>query len=130
MTGSNWIPDRQWWRSEAFGGDTFPLAYIGGEIKYINETKALIIEYLKDKREMLDKVPDWTAESLRLQQIIHGEQEELKKRLADVNRNIFKIDAELKELKEATGKRWRTGRNIIALPCWTGLPLGNPSSLP
>ena len=32
------------------------LAYIGGEIKYINETKALIIEYLKDKREMLDKV--------------------------------------------------------------------------
>ena len=39
------------------------LAYIGGEIKYINETKALIIEYLKDKREMLDKVPDWTAES-------------------------------------------------------------------
>ena len=48
------------------------LAYIGGEIKYINETKALIIEYLKDKREMLDKVPDWTAESLRLQQIIHG----------------------------------------------------------
>jgi len=40
------------------------LAYIGGEIKYINETKALIIEYLKDKREMLDKVPDWTAESL------------------------------------------------------------------
>ena len=69
------------------------LAYIGGEIKYINETKALIIEYLKDKREMLDKVPDWTAESLRLQQIIHGEQEELKKRLADVNRNIFKIDA-------------------------------------
>ena len=90
----------------------------------------MIIEYLKDKREMLDKVPDWTAESLRLQQIIHGEQEELKKRLADVNRNIFKIDAELKELKEATGKRWRTGRNITALPCWTGLPLGNPSSLP
>ena len=80
------------------------LAYIGGEIKYINETKALIIEYLKDKREMLDKVPDWTAESLRLQQIIHGEQEELKKRLADVNRNIFKIDAELKELKEANRK--------------------------
>ena len=37
------------------------LAYIGGEIKYINETKALIIEYLKDKREMLDKVPDWTC---------------------------------------------------------------------
>lgn len=64
------------------------LAYIGGEIKYINETKALIIEYLKDKREMLDKVPDWTAESLRLQQIIHGEREELKKRLADVNPGV------------------------------------------
>ena len=80
------------------------LAYIGGEIKYINETKALIIEYLKDKREMLDKVPDWTAESLRLRQIIHGEREELKKRLADVNRNIFKIDAELKELKETHRK--------------------------
>ena len=80
------------------------LAYIGGEIKYINETKALIIEYLKDKREMLDKVPDWTAESLRLQQIIHGEREELKKRLADVNRSIFKVDAELKELKEANRK--------------------------
>jgi len=86
------------------GGTYSRLAYIGGEIKYINETKALIIEYLKDKREMLDKVPDWTAESLRLQQIIHGEQEELKKRLADVNRNIFKIDAELKELKEANRK--------------------------
>ena len=80
------------------------LAYIGGEIKYINETKALIIEYLKDKREMLDKVPDWTAESLCLQQIIHGEREELKKRLADVNRSIFKVDAELKELKEANRK--------------------------
>lgn len=80
------------------------LAYIGGEIKYINETKALIIEYLKDKREMLDKVPDWTAESLRLQQIIHGEREELKKRLADVNRSIFKVDAELKELKESNRK--------------------------
>ena len=80
------------------------LAYIGGEIKYINETKALIIEYLKDKREMLDKVPDWTTESLRLQQIIHGEREELKKRLADVNRSIFKVDAELKELKESNRK--------------------------
>lgn len=80
------------------------LAYIGGEIKYINETKALIIEYLKDKREMLDKVSDWTTESLRLQQIIHGEREELKKRLADVNRSIFKVDAELKELKEANRK--------------------------
>ena len=53
---------------------------------------------------MLDKVPDWTAESLRLQQIIHGEREELKKRLADVNRSIFKVDAELKELKEANRK--------------------------
>ena len=80
------------------------LAYIGGEIKYINETKALIIEYLKDKREILDKVSDWTAESLRLQQIIHGEREELKKRLADVNRSIFKVDAELKELKESNRK--------------------------
>ena len=65
------------------------MAYIGGEIKYINETKALIIEYLKDKREMLDKVPDWTAESLRLQQIIHGEREEMKQRLADVIRSMF-----------------------------------------
>lgn len=53
---------------------------------------------------MLDKVSDWTAESLRLQQIIHGEREELKKRLADVNRSIFKVDAELKELKEANRK--------------------------
>ena len=80
MTGSNWHS------LTASGGDPrrleeihSRLAYIGGEIKYINETKALIIEYLKDKREMLDKVPDWTAESLRLQQIIHGEQEELEK---------------------------------------------------
>lgn len=53
---------------------------------------------------MLDKVSDWTTESLRLQQIIHGEREDLKKRLADVNRSIFKIDAELKELKEANRK--------------------------
>ena len=39
-----------------------------------------------------------------MQQIIHGEREDLKKRLADVNRSIFKIDAELKELKEANRK--------------------------
>ena len=32
------------------------------------------------------------------------EREDLKKRLADVNRSIFKIDAELKELKEANRK--------------------------
>lgn len=76
------------------------LTYIGEEIKYINDTKALIIEYLKDKREILDKVADWTAESVRLQQIIRQERDELKKYQADINRNITRIDSELKDLKE------------------------------
>lgn len=76
------------------------LTYIGEEIKYINDTKALIIEYLKDKREILDKVADWTAESVRLQQIIRQERDELKKYQADINRNITKVDSELKDLKE------------------------------
>lgn len=102
---------RQLENLQASGGDpkrleeiNARLVYINKEIAYINETKPLVIEYLKDKREVLDKVPHWTAESTRLQMIVGQERDELKKRLSEVNHDIGKVDAELKGLKEANRK--------------------------
>lgn len=80
------------------------LAYIEQEIRFINEAKALVIEYLKDKREILDRVSDWQSESERLKRIIAQEQELLRKNLQEVNQEIAKIDIALKDLKEQNRK--------------------------
>ena len=124
----------QFERLSASGGDPkrleeiqSRLTVIRAEVKYINETQALIIEYLKDKREILDKVNDWAADAARLRAVLAQERKNLGKELAGVNKQLAKVDAELKELKEANRKAlenreeyhrstfldWFTSREVI-----------------
>lgn len=95
----------------ANGGDPARLAAIQQrlnkieeELRFIQGAQATMIEYLKDKREWLDKVPDWQVEQERLRKQIAEERERMRQEVATLTQTLQKADAELKELREAHRK--------------------------
>ena len=74
------------------------------ELRFIQGAQATVIEYWKDKREWLDKMPDWQADRERLQRQIAEERERLRQETATLTQALQRADAELKELREAHRK--------------------------
>lgn len=74
------------------------------ELRFIQGAQATVIEYLKDKREWLDKMPDWQADREQLQKQIAEERERLRQETTSLTQSLQKADAELKELREAHRK--------------------------
>ena len=73
---------------------------IDKELTYIAAQQPLIIEYLKDKRELMDMIPEWELEIDSLKQTVNREEGLLRASLSDTNQSIQKEDSTLKDVRE------------------------------
>ena len=84
------------------GADTERLQQIAGQLEeidrellFIKDHAALIIEYRKDKRDLIDHIPEWKRKQTELKQNLHREKEELKKETAVLQEQIERLDREV-----------------------------------
>ena len=119
------------------------LQAIDEELRHVQEAQPLVIEYWKDKRELLDKVPDWEADRDRLQLQVSSARQQLRQAMSQLNQRLAKADAELKELRENHRKAtdnheeyqrctlldWYRGRQAIFAERPEGEPPGDCRSL-
>lgn len=73
---------------------------IDKELAFAADHQSLVIEYLKDKRELIDKIPEWEHEVETLNQTVQKEENTHKINLMNTNQQIQKEDSALKEVRE------------------------------
>ena len=83
------------------GADTERLQQIAGQLQdidrellFIKDHAALIIEYRKDKRDLIDNIPEWKRRRDAQKQELHLEKENLKKETASLQEDIDRLDKE------------------------------------
>ena len=86
------------------GADTERLQQIAGqlndidrELLFIKEHSTQIIEYRKDKRDLIDHIPEWKRQQAEQKQALHQEKENLKKETAALQEEITRLDKEVAE---------------------------------
>lgn len=77
------------------------LQQIGQELLFIKDHATLIIEYQKDKRDLMDNIPEWQHKLDEQNRLLSQEKESLRKEVSTLQEQISKLN---KELKEADNK--------------------------
>lgn len=100
------------------GADTERLQEIAGqlmqineELKFIDKNATLIIEYQKDKRDLIDQLPEWKREHDALKKQLDAEKERLRKEVSALQEKINETN---KTLSEAENKLRSLTANIEA----------------
>ena len=73
---------------------------IDRELLFIKDHAALIIEYRKDKRDLIDHIPEWKREQAERKQALHQEKESLKKETSVLQEQIDRLNGEAREAEE------------------------------
>ena len=73
---------------------------IDRELLFIKEHETLIIEYRKDKRDLLDHVPEWKRRQAARKQELHQEKENLKKETAVLQEQIDRLNLEMRKAEQ------------------------------
>lgn len=76
------------------------LESIGKELTFIGEHAALLIEYQKDKRDLIDRIPAWQRDQEELKQKLQTEQENLKANASSLQDKIDFLNRELQLAEE------------------------------
>lgn len=80
---------------------TSQLNEIEAELQFIKNHATLLIEYQKDKRDLIDRIPVWKREQEEQKQLLSQEKESLKKENAILQEQLDRLDKELKETDNA-----------------------------
>lgn len=89
------------------GADTGRLQDIAGQLQdidrellFIKDHATLIIEYQKDKRDLMDHIPEWKREQREQQHLLDSEKESLHKETAILQEQIDILTKSLREAEE------------------------------
>lgn len=82
---------------------------IDRELQFIKANAALVIEYQKDKRDLIDRIPGWKFECDEQKRLLAQEKEALRKETAVLQEQIDEKNKELHEVEE----RVRTLQNNL-----------------
>lgn len=87
------------------------LADIEKELTFIKEHATLLIEYRKDKRDLIDHIPGWQREHDELERQLQNERQNLRTETASLQTEIDRFD---KQLQEATEQVSQLEKNLEA----------------
>lgn len=76
------------------------LQNIEQELLFIKDHAALIIEYQKDKRDLIDQIPTWQREYDEQKRLLNNEKESLHKETGALQSEIDKLNKSLHEAEE------------------------------
>lgn len=76
------------------------LQNIEQELLFIKDHAALIIEYQKDKRDLIDHIPTWQREYDEQKRLLNNEKESLHKETGALQSEIDKLNKSLHEAEE------------------------------
>ena len=83
--------------TEKLQQNTLQLHTIEKELAFINEHAAQIIEYQKDRRELIDHIPEWKRNKEEQELQLQQEKETLKKEAQILQTQIEKLEKEVQE---------------------------------
>lgn len=76
------------------------LAQLDKELSFIKENATLVIEYQKDKRDLIDRIPGWQREHDEQKHLLQQERETLKVETSALQEKIDLLNKELEEAEE------------------------------
>ena len=76
------------------------LAQLDKELSFIKENATLVIEYQKDKRDLIDRIPGWQREHDEQKRLLQQERETLRAETSSLQEKIDLLNKELEEAEE------------------------------
>lgn len=76
------------------------LTQIEKELSFIKENATLVIEYQKDKRDLIDRIPGWQREHDEQKRLLNLERENLRAETSSLQEKIDRLNKELEEAEE------------------------------
>lgn len=76
------------------------LGEIEKELTFIKENATLVIEYQKDKRDLIDRIPGWKREHDEQKRLLSLERETLRAETSSLQENIDRLNKALEEAEE------------------------------
>lgn len=76
------------------------LAQLDKELSFIKENATLVIEYQKDKRDLIDRIPGWQREHDEQKRLLQQERETLRVETSVLQEKIDLLNKELEEAEE------------------------------
>ena len=76
------------------------LAQLEKELSFIKENATLVIEYQKDKRDLIDRIPGWQREHDEQKRLLQLERETLRVETSSLQEKIDLLDKEWEEAEE------------------------------
>ena len=76
------------------------LVQIEKELSFIKENATLVIEYQKDKRDLIDRIPGWQREHDEQKRLLALERETLRTETSSLQEKIDQLNKELEEAEE------------------------------
>lgn len=76
------------------------LVQIEKELSFIKENATLVIEYQKDKRDLIDRIPGWQREHDEQKRLLNLERETLRTETSSLQEKIDRLNKELEEAEE------------------------------
>ena len=76
------------------------LAQLEKELSFIKENATLVIEYQKDKRDLIDRIPGWQREHDEQKRLLQLERETLRVETSSLQEKIDLLNKELEEAEE------------------------------
>lgn len=70
------------------------------ELLFIKDHATLLIEYQKDKRDLIDHIPEWKHEYEEQKRLLDNEKETLRKEISSLQGEIDKLSKSLNEAEE------------------------------
>ena len=86
--------------TERLQGIADQLGRLEKELAFIKENATLVIEYQKDKRDLIDRIPGWRREHDEQKRLLHLERETLHTEISSLQEKIDKLNKEQEEAEE------------------------------